>query len=233
MQTVLLALALCVSWSDRVAIADAVVAARIAALPELPDTYAPKPGAPPPVSPPTSVPKQAGYPIRPPGTRWTGLPRDHAGAVRHLTTGRHAGQFDPAWLVSLTWDQLDSLHTDAHEGQFRGVPVFLRQSPTPVPPPSLGPVLPVSHATRRVRDADPEIAVTLFVTHPCGPCEAMWKEIKTGEGRRKIQWRVQDYGAAGPFPRLEWVANGRARFHSGFIKRAELEALIRRTEAGE
>lgn len=56
MNALLIALALCASWADRVAIADAVVAARINALPELPDSFAPKPGTPTPLPPPASGP---------------------------------------------------------------------------------------------------------------------------------------------------------------------------------
>jgi hypothetical protein len=58
--------------------------------------------------------KTGGYPLR--TTRWTGLPKDRAAAVQHLSTGAHAGIFDLTWLASLTWDELESLHADHHEG---------------------------------------------------------------------------------------------------------------------
>lgn len=59
--------------------------------------------------------KSGGYPLR--TTRWTGLPKDIPGAVNHLATAKdHAGKFDFAWLATLSWDELDSLHADAHEG---------------------------------------------------------------------------------------------------------------------
>ena len=58
--------------------------------------------------------KTGGYPLR--TTRWTGLPKDRAAAVQHLSTGAHAGIFDLTWLATLTWDELDCLHADHHEG---------------------------------------------------------------------------------------------------------------------
>ena len=55
-------------------------------------------------------PAQAGsYPVR--GRWWTGCSNWH-----HLTTGEHAGMFDAVWLASLTWEELQSVHADAHEG---------------------------------------------------------------------------------------------------------------------
>lgn len=53
-----------------------------------------------------------GYPIR--SGWWTGC-----GSWRHLTTGEHAGKFDPAWLQSLTWNELQSLHSDDHERRLK------------------------------------------------------------------------------------------------------------------
>lgn len=58
--------------------------------------------------------KVGGYPIR--EMRWSGLPKDRLGAVVHLSTGEHAGVFDLKWLATLTWAELDSLHSDHHEG---------------------------------------------------------------------------------------------------------------------
>jgi hypothetical protein len=58
--------------------------------------------------------KTGGYPLR--TTRWTGLPKDRAAAVTHLSTGAHAGIFDLTWLASLSMDELESLHADHHEG---------------------------------------------------------------------------------------------------------------------
>jgi hypothetical protein len=58
--------------------------------------------------------KTGGYPLR--TTRWTGLPKDRAAAVQHLSTGAHAGIFDLTWLASLSMDELESLHADHHEG---------------------------------------------------------------------------------------------------------------------
>lgn len=54
------------------------------------------------------------YPIRPPSTWWTGCD-----SWRHLTIGEHTGQFDSVWLQSLSWNELQSLHSDAHDGRIR------------------------------------------------------------------------------------------------------------------
>lgn len=70
-----------------------------------------------PIKPAALVPtptKTGGYPLR--TTRWTGLPKDRAAAVQHLSTGAHAGIFDLTWLASLSMDELESLHADHHEG---------------------------------------------------------------------------------------------------------------------
>jgi hypothetical protein len=50
------------------------------------------------------------YPIR--SRWWSGC-----GNWRHLTVGRHAGKFDHAWLASLSHEELQSLHSDDHEGR--------------------------------------------------------------------------------------------------------------------
>ncbi len=162
MHGLFLTLALCASWSDRVAIADAVVTARINALPELPDSFAPKPGP-------------------------------NPGATTSTTTG----------------------------------------TPTPVPPPATGPVVRVAPARVQPRDQGPEVEVRMYVRQPCEPCDRFLIEIKRGGGRRQIRWAVQDYGYDGPMPYFTWTARGRLRSHTGFVTRAQLEDLIRRTENGE
>jgi uncharacterized protein (DUF983 family) len=50
------------------------------------------------------------YPIR--SRWWSGC-----GSWRHLTVGQHAGLFDSAWLASLTHEEVQSLHSDHHEGR--------------------------------------------------------------------------------------------------------------------
>lgn len=50
------------------------------------------------------------YPIR--SRWWSGC-----GSWRHLTVGQHAGLFDHAWLASLTNEEVQSLHSDHHEGR--------------------------------------------------------------------------------------------------------------------
>lgn len=52
----------------------------------------------------------AGYPLR--SADWTGCTD-----WRHLTQGEHAGKFDPVWLQSLSADEIQSLHSDDHEGR--------------------------------------------------------------------------------------------------------------------
>lgn len=49
-----------------------------------------------------------GYPVR--KGWWSGCK-----SWQHLTRGDHANTFDPAWLQSLTWAELQSLHSDHHE----------------------------------------------------------------------------------------------------------------------
>lgn len=56
-----------------------------------------------------AVPK---YPTR--GNLWTGCD-----SWKHLTTGKHAGKFDSTWLQTLSWSELQSLHSDDHEGQVK------------------------------------------------------------------------------------------------------------------
>lgn len=52
------------------------------------------------------------YPLRPQSTWWTGC-----SSWVHLTQGVHRGKFDPAYLQSLSWAELQSLHSDSHEGK--------------------------------------------------------------------------------------------------------------------
>jgi hypothetical protein len=57
-----------------------------------------------------STPARSGYPVR--SGWWTGCPN-----WTHLTRGEHAGQFDHAWLQSLSNAEIQSLHADDHEGR--------------------------------------------------------------------------------------------------------------------
>lgn len=64
---------------------------------------------------PRSVQRQtqgAYYPTR--GGWWTGC-----GSWHHLTLGRHRGKFDHQYLRSLSWSELQSLHSDDHEGRVK------------------------------------------------------------------------------------------------------------------
>lgn len=56
------------------------------------------------------------YPVR--GGNWTYPGNSRAELLRHLTTdGMHAGRFNRAWLESLSYQELLSLHSDHHEGR--------------------------------------------------------------------------------------------------------------------
>lgn len=78
----------------------------------------------------SSVPdQQQGYPIR--ANVWTGCSH-----WTHMDQGEHRGKFDREWLKGLTWNELQSLHADDHEGRvkwqfahrpFRGVQVVSLQ----------------------------------------------------------------------------------------------------------
>lgn len=52
------------------------------------------------------------YPIR--GGWWTGCPN-----WTHLTIGEHTGKFDHAWLAALSNAEVQSLHSDDHEGRVK------------------------------------------------------------------------------------------------------------------
>lgn len=52
------------------------------------------------------------YPTR--GGLWSGC-----GSWKHLTQGEHRGKFDPTWLQGLSWNELQSLHSDDHDGRVK------------------------------------------------------------------------------------------------------------------
>lgn len=64
------------------------------------------------IVPKVEAPKRVHYPVR--GNFWTGCPD-----WTHLTKGVHAGKFDKNWLASLSWEELQSLHSDDHEGNVK------------------------------------------------------------------------------------------------------------------
>lgn len=49
------------------------------------------------------------YPVR--NSWWTGCRN-----WQHLTKGQHVGKFDPSYLQKLSWEELQSLHSDHHSG---------------------------------------------------------------------------------------------------------------------
>ncbi len=58
--------------------------------------------------------KFSGYPVRPSNTWWTGC-KDWT----HLAQGAHAGQFPVEWLKMLSNAEIQSLHSDDHEGKVK------------------------------------------------------------------------------------------------------------------
>lgn len=64
------------------------------------------------------APVRRGYPIRAQSTWWTHPgPSTQANMIRHMQEGEHAGKFPRAWLETLSREQLESLHSDHHEGR--------------------------------------------------------------------------------------------------------------------
>ena len=59
-----------------------------------------------------AAPVRIAYPLR--RSWWSGC-----GSWQHLTVGEHRGKFDHAWLASLTWSEVQSLHSDDHEGRVK------------------------------------------------------------------------------------------------------------------
>lgn len=60
----------------------------------------------------TAAPEWPSYPLR--NSWWSGCP-----SWRHLSTGEHAGKFDPEWLAQLSNAEVQSLHSDDHEGRVK------------------------------------------------------------------------------------------------------------------
>lgn len=52
------------------------------------------------------------YPIR--GSWWSGCE-----TWQHMDSGEHRGKFDRSWLASLSWQELQSLHSDDHDGRLK------------------------------------------------------------------------------------------------------------------
>lgn len=55
-----------------------------------------------------------GYPVRPSSSWWTGC-----SSWTHMTTSVHAGKFPSTWLQSLSSAELQSVHSDDHEGKVK------------------------------------------------------------------------------------------------------------------
>ncbi len=59
---------------------------------------------------PAAVATKSGYPVR--SRWWTGCNN-----WQHMDSGEHRGKFSRTWLASLSWAELQSLHSDNHEGK--------------------------------------------------------------------------------------------------------------------
>lgn len=57
------------------------------------------------------------YPVR--SAWWTFPGNTREDMIEHLQEGFHAGKFSEQWLETLTWPELNSLHSDDHEGKVR------------------------------------------------------------------------------------------------------------------
>jgi len=80
------------------------------------------------------------YPIRDKATWWSGCPTDRLAAITHMTSGDHAGLFDAVWLSKLSAEELQSLHSDHHEGcvdetKIKRAPLAAITKKPVVPPP--------------------------------------------------------------------------------------------------
>lgn len=74
------------------------------------------------------------YPVR--GGWWTGCPD-----WQHLTRGEHNGKFDQTWLRSLSNAEVQSLHSDDHEGHVKWE-YAVRPQPVQSAPPAAAPPAP-------------------------------------------------------------------------------------------
>lgn len=61
-----------------------------------------------------TVQTSGGYPVR--GNWWS---HSDGNLRRHLMSGQHRGKFEAAWLNSLSGAELESLHSDDHEGRVK------------------------------------------------------------------------------------------------------------------
>jgi hypothetical protein len=92
---------------------------------------------------------KAGYPVRPKtewwdaGSSWVNGQKVRTWATwQHLAGGEHKGKFPTDWLQGLSFDELQSLHSDDHEGRVKwdsvpghgpATPAAKPAPPTPVP----------------------------------------------------------------------------------------------------
>ncbi len=76
---------------------------------------------------PTAPVAKTGYPLR--GSWWTGCPN-----WTHLANGEHRGKFPAEWLKTLSNAEVQSLHSDDHEGRVKWeyVPGHEAKAATPV-----------------------------------------------------------------------------------------------------
>lgn len=121
---------------------------------------------------PRQIPQQrAGYPVR--GGHWSIGSQWNASrstVMAHLQDGVHAGKWDPAWLATLSRDELLSLHDDDHEGRVQWAHV---RRPTTAPRPTVQPAYrsqPASQTAKTTRGVVRLFARPSGQTCPGGRC---------------------------------------------------------------
>jgi hypothetical protein len=118
------------------------------------------------------------YPLRPIRNYWSGC-----GDWTHMATGEHAGKYPTEWLRQLTWDELQSLHSDDHEKRVRRdrigfVEVVIQDSPQPFVPPSV--TVPRQMPTPPAETVTFPVPLTGASGCPGGNCPASGKPTRRG-----------------------------------------------------
>lgn len=105
-----------------------------------------------------------GYPTR--GRWWSGCAN-----WQHMTRGEHAGKYDHDWLKSLTWQELQSLHSDDHEGRVKQQYVVRPKPAVPKSTPAVSRITALAGGRweeRRVCDGKSCRTVLVFVPNSQG-----------------------------------------------------------------
>lgn len=82
--------------------------------------------------------RTSSYPVRtsPTWWKWSAGVSGRDEKIHHLATGEHAGKFPREWLAGLTDPELESVHSDDHDGRLQRqfIPVATSRSKPPVNP---------------------------------------------------------------------------------------------------